>query len=615
MKKIRAVKTGIAALAAVGVLAVSAFAGTGNAVNEFTPEMEKTDVKIAADYAVKLFSEAPVLPTEEEIFKVNESVGSKMHYEDAPKEPDHLDITPLVERKSADVPAETEAPAEPETLLPETAAPIEPESLIPENLGGEDEPEDEPKPEETQPEEDAPEEEPDLVDEALIPEDDLDDVPPEPEEEPVDARPPRAYIDLYSLDPNVGTGTIDVAYMQYSFLTPKAIPQPEPEAEPEKTEAETELQLEEPDFEPASFDEGEQGKDADKEAKSEDKSEDKSEAKAEDKSEDKSDDKAEDKSEDASDKDSGDEDSEKSAAEEEEEDEDEPNTIKAEKIEPAEGAEDAPAEEQPICGWLIPSAHTGEEIFTARFDGEVQQCDAYTLVCMICATEMSPSFSQEALKAQAIAAYSYLKYHNVNGLTPSVLVKHRVHEATIAAVDAVFGQCVYYNDQVAQTVYTASSAGTTASAVNVWGGDVPYLVSVETPIDELYDPNWGIEVEFTAGEMKTLIEKYCGITLSDTPENWIRIDSYHDGRYVDDMTIDGQVTIKGQRFREGLMHYALKSWAFDVSYDAESGIFKFTTYGYGHGVGLSQNGANILGRQGYTYDQILATYFPNTVIK
>lgn len=63
------------------------------------------------------------------------------------------------------------------------------------------------------------------------------------------------------------------------------------------------------------------------------------------------------------------------------------------------------------------------EIFTARVDGTVQQFDAYQLVSMIVSTEMSPSFSPEALKAQAVAAYSYVKYHNVNGLVPTVLVK------------------------------------------------------------------------------------------------------------------------------------------------------------------------------------------------
>lgn len=265
------------------------------------------------------------------------------------------------------------------------------------------------------------------------------------------------------------------------------------------------------------------------------------------------------------------------------------------------------------AGYLVPSAFTGSEVFTANFDGVTQEIDAYTLVCMICSTEMSPSFSREALKAQAVAAYSYCKYHNVNGLVASVVVKYNVPEVIKSAVDEVFGQCAYYNGRVAQTVYTASTAGTTASAANVWGGGVPYLESVPTPIDELYDPNWGVTVQYTKDEMKGYIERYCGITLSDSPENWVVIDSYYDGKYVDNMIIDGQVSVTGRQFRERLMHFELKSWAFDVAYENET--FTFTTYGYGHGVGMSQNGANIFGRQGYTYDQILAYYFPGVYIQ
>ncbi|MBQ4226336.1 MAG: SpoIID/LytB domain-containing protein, partial [Oscillospiraceae bacterium] len=63
------------------------------------------------------------------------------------------------------------------------------------------------------------------------------------------------------------------------------------------------------------------------------------------------------------------------------------------------------------------------EYFTARVHGEVSNYDAYELVCMIVANEMSPSFAPEALKAQAVAAYSYLKYHSYKGLTPSVLTR------------------------------------------------------------------------------------------------------------------------------------------------------------------------------------------------
>lgn len=255
----------------------------------------------------------------------------------------------------------------------------------------------------------------------------------------------------------------------------------------------------------------------------------------------------------------------------------------------------------------------GTETVTARFDGSVQEISAYELVCMIVSTEMSPSFSPEALKAQAVAAYSYVKYHNVNGLVPSVLVKHDIPTEVRSAVDSVFGECCYYNGTVAQTVYTASSAGTTASAENVWGGNpVPYLTSVATAFDVTSDPNYGVITTFSESYIKNALESYLGITLSDDPSSWLTVTGRIDGNYVSSVNVDGQVSVSGRKIRENILKYGIKSWCFDVSY--ADGEFTFVTYGYGHGVGMSQNGANILAKQGYTYDQILRYYFPGITV-
>lgn len=253
------------------------------------------------------------------------------------------------------------------------------------------------------------------------------------------------------------------------------------------------------------------------------------------------------------------------------------------------------------------------EILTARVDGVVQDFDAYELVCMIVSTEMSPSFSPEALKAQAVAAYSYVKYHNVKGLIPSVLVKRTIPEEVSAAVSSVWGKCCYYNGEVAQTVYSASSAGTTASAETVWGGYFPYLVSVPTPFDAESDPNYGVIQTYTLDEIRIALEDYLGITLSDEPENWFAIDSRVDGYYVGNVIIDGRYIVTGRQIREGVLKYKLKSACFDISY--EDGVFTFITYGYGHGVGMSQNGANILAKKGYTYEEILRFYFTGITVE
>lgn len=249
----------------------------------------------------------------------------------------------------------------------------------------------------------------------------------------------------------------------------------------------------------------------------------------------------------------------------------------------------------------------GSEVFTAKYGGSVHTDDAFDLVCRIVNNEISTSFSDEAIRAQAVAAYSYVKYHNVNGLTPSVLVRSDPPQRIVDLVSSVWGKCCYYNGKVAQTVYMASSSGYTASSVNVWGGSVPYLVSVECPFDADGDPNYGKQTKFSESEIRSSLERYLGITLSDNPENWLTVTGHIDGNYVLTVDVDGQATITGRKLRESVLSYNLRSASFDISYS--DGYFIFTTYGWGHGVGMSQNGANYLAKLGYTYDQILKYYY------
>ncbi|MGN0586154.1 MAG: SpoIID/LytB domain-containing protein [Oscillospiraceae bacterium] len=267
-----------------------------------------------------------------------------------------------------------------------------------------------------------------------------------------------------------------------------------------------------------------------------------------------------------------------------------------------------PVTETTVTTVVIPGEDisTGETL-VARYNGSVHTDDAYELVCKIVNNEISGYFSDEAIKAQAVAAYSYVKYHNVNGLTPSVLVKENPSQRIREMVSSVWGKCCYYNGKVAQTVYMASSSGYTASSKNVWGGDIPYLTSVACPFDAESDPNYGVRTKFSESDIRAALEKNLGITLSDDPSQWLKVTAYIDGNYVSQINVDNQKTITGRKLRENILNYQLKSASFDVTY--ENGCFVFTTYGWGHGVGMSQNGANILAKMGYTYDQILKYYY------
>jgi stage II sporulation protein D len=250
---------------------------------------------------------------------------------------------------------------------------------------------------------------------------------------------------------------------------------------------------------------------------------------------------------------------------------------------------------------------------TARVNGSKGSYNTFDLVCGIVQQEVGSGFDDEAIKAQAVAAYTYLQYNVQNGDTPSVSANFNYNDKIKNNVAAVFGEAVYYNGKYAQTVYSASSGGYTASAQTVWGGHIAYLVSVPTPHDVASDPNYGIKKTISASDVKNAIERNLGITLSPNPSNWVSIASRVDGIYVDDVLIDDQRTISGADFREEIMNYDIRSAAFDVHYDGEN--FVFTTYGYGHGVGMSQHGANILAKQGYSYIEILKYYYTGVEIK
>ena len=214
--------------------------------------------------------------------------------------------------------------------------------------------------------------------------------------------------------------------------------------------------------------------------------------------------------------------------------------------------EDEPKEEETSATAMQAADTSTSETFTAKFNGSTQTVNAYDLVCWIVNNEISESFSDEAIKAQAVAAYSYVKYHNVNGLTPSVLVKKSPSSRIRNLVSDVWGVCCYYNGSVAQTVYMASSSGYTADASHVWGGSVPYLKSVECPFDADFDPNYGVVTRVSESKMRSMLESCLGISLSANPYNWMKIKSYVDGNYVYEVNIDGQTTISGRTMREYL---------------------------------------------------------------
>jgi len=189
--------------------------------------------------------------------------------------------------------------------------------------------------------------------------------------------------------------------------------------------------------------------------------------------------------------------------------------------------------------------------------------------------EMGPSFHKEALKAQCVAIYTYGKYHsnfgknfvaNDHALKTDVK-KAEKNEVVYEIVDEVMGQYLTYEGKIALSVYSATSAGTTAKCSDIWVQELPYLTRVESKYDNTVS-GYKKTVTYTEAEMKYKLENAFGVKLSSDPENWVQIIS-HD-KAIDEnighalsVSIDGQKTIKGARLYEKL---GLRAPCYTVEY-------------------------------------------------
>ncbi len=259
-----------------------------------------------------------------------------------------------------------------------------------------------------------------------------------------------------------------------------------------------------------------------------------------------------------------------------------------------------------------------------KINGSIKTFTPLDIVSQIVAGEIGPSFHKEAIKAQAVAAHSYIRYNNDKGIVPSVVTRNPDSKIK-NAVASVINKLVYYKGSIANTVYHATSGGRTNSSAEVWGGNIPYLVSVDSEYDDgnrfSGAKNWGEKVTLSRDKVKSLVEKNTSVRLIDGDEkNWFKLSStnpFTSGGYVNSIYIGGQA-FTGRNVRENILidgsKWLLKSAKFDFKYDGAN--FIFTTYGYGHGVGMSQNGANgYATHKGFTYEQILKHYYTGVQIK
>lgn len=244
-------------------------------------------------------------------------------------------------------------------------------------------------------------------------------------------------------------------------------------------------------------------------------------------------------------------------------------------------------------------------------NGKVIEKDTATVLAMIVEAEMSSANHIEALKAQAVAAYTFYKYSGGAAKAPSFPTKSKPGARVKQAVAAVLGQYMTVGGKVKYTPYSAISAGMSASNYTVNGTKLSHLVEVECPSDK-NEKNYKVTKTVKASTVASKVKSKKGINLYSISDKnkWFKIlERDKNGLYVTKVQV-GSKTYRGSTLYLSILGYTcLRSPCFDIKYDKSSDSFIFTSYGYGHGVGMSQRGAQAYAKQGKNYVWILQHFY------
>lgn len=261
-----------------------------------------------------------------------------------------------------------------------------------------------------------------------------------------------------------------------------------------------------------------------------------------------------------------------------------------------------------------------KQITIHRSNGQIINLNLEQYIIGVVGAEMPASFNVEALKAQSIVARTYAlkkisKNEKITDTVNDQVYKdneqlkniwgneyNKYYSKIENAVNSTKGEYLSYNNEYIEAVYHSTSNGQTEDAKNVWGNSFPYLISVNSPWDK--DATSYLRNE--TKDFNNLLE-LTGITFDESTN--IEILSKTSGKRIEKIKIN-EVVFTGVELRNLL---GLRSADFDI--EINNGQITFTTRGYGHGVGMSQYGANGMANNGYSYKQILNHYYPTTIIK
>lgn len=279
----------------------------------------------------------------------------------------------------------------------------------------------------------------------------------------------------------------------------------------------------------------------------------------------------------------------------------------------------------------------GSDIVKVFISGEdrIEEVKIDEYLYGVISSEMSPTFEDEALKSQAIAARTFAlnkksnKCPNAKGADICNTVHCQVYTAkdqVIAkwsddkketysnkiknAVDSTSGLAITYNGEIIKyPQFFSTSSGKTENCKDVFSSDVPYLVSVESKGEEISN-NFKTSTAIPISEfVKKVNEKFSEAKITESGiENQVNVLERSEAGGAKSVKLGG-ATVKGTELR---MLLGLKSTNF--TYKFENGDIIFDCNGYGHGVGMSQWGANVMAKSGSDYKEILKHYYTGITI-
>lgn len=254
--------------------------------------------------------------------------------------------------------------------------------------------------------------------------------------------------------------------------------------------------------------------------------------------------------------------------------------------------------------------------------GEILTVSARDFLPGAVAAEMTLATHEEALKAQAVACYTQYAWQREQHrqddydfscdtaawqvyVSPQEMQARwgedysRCMDILNRVTDEIYGCCLTQNGAPICATYFAISSGHTENSADVWGGELPYLSAVASPGD-VYAPGYRTAVSFTPQQLAEAVD----IALPEDPAAMVQVLSRSPSGGVTSVSV-GNVTLTGGQLRTAL---GLRSANFFPVYT--EGQWIFTVNGWGHGVGMSQAGADYMAGRGFTFEEILAWYYP-----